>query len=781
MGASVAVAAVLTAFALLALLLKPADSRAGLARGVTFALPAAILAFGYAAANGMTLMWAILCALAGAAGLLAGSLARNAGSAGSPLGSAASSLVAAGVGAAGVLFAVDLITAFTGLNAIAAAAALALTGFAIAVGGRAARSLNRIVFGAAIAGVLATLVAAIAIGSPGSVTSPLLTVPSLSLVPAVGYLIGIALIAAIYAGSPSRPDASAPPRSRAISAVVAALMSLVGVLALLMLAGGAFALPAMVFNLIPAECPVWLCIAVAALSAAGGAIFAANAIQAARSSVNTALTAGRASASAQLLIMAGTAVAMVLIAAASPDAGLLVLILGAIAAVSLAAQHAGHSTGADSGLEAVPAPARFSALLTLVAGLAVAAVLAATSVTTVASEVGWPHANLDSPALETLGVDKTTDFYTAQPVAKGTLPGTLRRVETVEGAPPGIKVQRFVYVSETAGGASQEVSALYAIKDTIAPPPNGRPLITVAHGTSGIAPGCGISQEPFREGSNDYFWWYFYMLPLVNAGYAVVMSDYGNLGVPGVSNYIVMKGAAADVLNAARAAVTVDPVGIDASNMAILGHSQGGYNALSAAYLWPEYAPELPIKGVVAQAPGLYPPAPITQTLLTSGPGGTDQAGAVFNAHVADAIVSWSENFPDLLKPTDVYTAAGMAGFEAAKETCILETVDPLVGKYSDMVQQPISTNLVQIFDANMPVHHKYDMPILMQQGMEDTTVVPQANVAAAKTFCAQGSTVEFQTYPSDVHSSVIKTGWPTVLDWLSNRFEGAPAPSNCN
>ncbi len=781
MAASIAVATALTAVALLALLARSVDSRAGIARGVVYLLPAVILAFGYAAGHGLTLLWAVLSAVAAAVGLLAGSLARGSGHGGSALAAAGSSLAAAAVGAVGVLFAAGLITAFSGLNPIACAAALTLAGFAIALGARAARSLGRIVFGLAIAGVIAMLAVAIALGSPGSLISPQVTIPSLSVVPAVGYLIGIVLIAVVYAAAPSRPDASADRRSRAIAAVVAPLIGLAAVAGMLMLAGGGLELPSMVLNLVPVVLPVGASAAIAAAAAIGGALFAGNAIRAGQSGIAQAFPNAAARHGSRVVLLAATAVGLFLITALAPEPGILVAILGVIALSALAAAHRSRGASNDAPVLADQTLPRFSALVALIAGVAAATVLAATSISTVASEVGWPQGNLDSPALETLGVDKTTDFYKAQPVAKGSLPGTLRRVETVLGAPAGIRVQRFVYVSETAAGAMQEVSALYAVKDTIAPQPNGRPLITVAHGTSGVAPGCGISQEPFREGSNGYFWWHFYTLPLVNSGYAVVMSDYGNLAVPGVSNYIVMKGAAADVLNAARAAVILAPRDIDASNMAIIGHSQGGYNALSAAYLWPEYAPELPIKGVVAQAPGLYPPAPITQTLIQSGPGGTDLAGAAFNAHLADTIVSWSENFPGQITPSDVYTERGMAGYEAAKTTCILETINPLDGTYTDMVKQPVTANLAQLMNENMPVHHKYDTPILMQQGMKDTVVVPQANVAAAKTFCGQGSTVELQTYPADVHSSVMKSGWPNVLDWLTGRFAGERAPSNCN
>ena len=69
---------------------------------------------------------------------------------------------------------------------------------------------------------------------------------------------------------------------------------------------------------------------------------------------------------------------------------------------------------------------------------------------------------------------------------------------------------------------------------------------------------------------------------------------------------------------------------------------------------------------------------------------------------------------------------------------------------------------------------------MLIQQGLEDTTVVPGVNLAAARTFCLQGSQVNLQTFPDDVHSSVLYTGQPDAITWLNDRFEGKPFKSDC-
>lgn len=423
---------------------------------------------------------------------------------------------------------------------------------------------------------------------------------------------------------------------------------------------------------------------------------------------------------------------------------------------------------------------RRTVALTLVIGILLLLGLGATTVQPIANPVGAPSTLLDAPELATRGADPPGKFYDPQPLPAGILPGTLVRQEPVEGAPPGIDVRRFVYVSQTAAGQEQEVSGLFAVRKGPMPGPNGRPLISVGHGTSGVAPGCSVSVAPFRKGGNGFFWWYFFVAPLVHAGYAVVMSDMANLGVPGVSDYLVERGAGADILNAARAAFELAPDVVDGSQVALVGHSQGGYNVLAAASMAPGYAPDIPIKGTVSMAPGLFPPAPLTQKLLESGPGGSIDAGAGFNAHLADAVESWSANFPDQIKKSDVYTPEGLVRLETAERDCILETQDALMEPYNDLVHPNITSNISNIFAENMPVSERFTQPILLQQGLDDTVVVPGVNIGFYRTQCDLGSDMEFDIYPTDVHSTVMLTGMPHALEWLDARFKGLPAPNNC-
>ena len=130
-------------------------------------------------------------------------------------------------------------------------------------------------------------------------------------------------------------------------------------------------------------------------------------------------------------------------------------------------------------------------------------------------------------------------------------------------------------------------------------PKGGWPVISWAHGTTGIADQCA----PSRDGANQLIVSYAYPLlqRWLKAGYAVVRTDYEGLGTPGDHPYLIGRSEGDSVLDAVRAARKLDKrLG---KRVVIAGHSQGGQSALFAASLAPKYTPDLKVRGTVAFAP----------------------------------------------------------------------------------------------------------------------------------------------------------------------------------
>jgi fermentation-respiration switch protein FrsA (DUF1100 family) len=191
-------------------------------------------------------------------------------------------------------------------------------------------------------------------------------------------------------------------------------------------------------------------------------------------------------------------------------------------------------------------------------------------------------------------------FYTAPTPASAavpasTPPGTIVRREPVAAAPDGTVAWRILYHSTDVDGADSIVSGLVVAPSA---PVIGaaRTIVSWGHPTTGTAPRCapsrGIAPFVLIEG----------LAELVAAGNIVVATDYSGMGVAGPPSFLIGATEAANMLDIARAARTIDRIG--AGNRVVLwGHSQGGQAALFAAQRAAAYAPELAVAGVAVAAP----------------------------------------------------------------------------------------------------------------------------------------------------------------------------------
>lgn len=127
-------------------------------------------------------------------------------------------------------------------------------------------------------------------------------------------------------------------------------------------------------------------------------------------------------------------------------------------------------------------------------------------------------------------------------------PGTVMKSEPIPGAQTGIKAFRILYVSQTNSGVNNVVSAMYAVRTTPAAAPNGRPLVSLAHGTTGNSRVAEFRWRRSSEGRPASAPGIELHVRPDGRGYAVVATDYANLEVTGTPDYISMNGEAHDVL-----------------------------------------------------------------------------------------------------------------------------------------------------------------------------------------------------------------------------------------
>lgn len=421
-------------------------------------------------------------------------------------------------------------------------------------------------------------------------------------------------------------------------------------------------------------------------------------------------------------------------------------------------------------------------LITLIAGALAASLLSVTSwnPATAAPGVnypGMPATITDYPQFETASTEPLSSFYTPPDPLPNLIPGTILKSEPIKDAPPGIRAVRIMYLSTRVDGKPVAVTGAYFDRDDPAPP-LGRPLVGFAHGTVGLGRYCGVSQAPFKSGLTGVLFWDSQIQPLVAAGYAVVATDFQDMGAPGTPSYLVAQSEGYSVLDSMRAALVSFPSQLNANTQLLVGHSQGGQASLAAATLAASYSPDLAIRGTVSQAPGMIVGLPIvTKRLVASSVGASAAGRAEFIAYLTEA---WSATYPGQVSADQILTPEGLTKLPLTGTMC----GTPLSKQYDQPLSAYVKPNLpnsfVRLLNKNVPVA-PISAPILFTQGLKDTTIVPQFTIGGFKTICGMGATAELLEFPNDDHTSLLLSGRTPVIDWMNDRAAGQPAPNSCS
>jgi alpha-beta hydrolase superfamily lysophospholipase len=354
------------------------------------------------------------------------------------------------------------------------------------------------------------------------------------------------------------------------------------------------------------------------------------------------------------------------------------------------------------------------------------------------------------------------------PAVARTAAGSIVSATPIAGAPAGASAYRISYRSTDKDGRPIVVSGAVIIPAGPAPR-GGRPIVLWAHGASGVAENCGLSDKPglFAQiaGLNG----------LLAAGYVVTAPDYQGLGNPGPHPFLVGTASARSVLDAVRAARAM-PQAQASSRFALWGESLGAYSVLWAAKAAPSYAPELTLVGVAAAAP----PTDLKANLT----GGSNAAVRAFlTAYAAE---SWSRvyNLPmtTAVRPATAtlihriaQNCVSLDGFKLRTKIGMLRLAHQL--RNVDLAAAPRWGALMA---QNSVTPGGLTMPLLIAQGSADVIVAPAVTRSFVDQLCARRATVTFLQLQGGDHVSVGKSASGDALRWFRDRFAGRPAPSSC-
>ncbi|WP_244189154.1 alpha/beta hydrolase family protein [Streptomyces incarnatus] len=326
-----------------------------------------------------------------------------------------------------------------------------------------------------------------------------------------------------------------------------------------------------------------------------------------------------------------------------------------------------------------------------------------------------------------------------------------------------------LYHSTNARGADVAVSGTVLLPPG-SPPRGGRPVVSWAHGTTGVADACAPSQSA-NLGSEAFAQ---ELRALLRAGYAVTASDYPGLGTPGPHTYLVGAdegNAVADIVTAARRLVPgLAPVWF------AVGHSQGGQAALFATHTERRtggrrlgaavaLAPASHLESMLAGVKASHVPSELSFAFYSlAGLSATEPAG-----HAADLRA--------LLGPSAAATASRVIA------DCVTHSHPALKGVNTERML-PLRGEQLRSMGERMGAYGDPDrsaitVPTLVIQGGADQDVPPAWTDEVVAHLRRLGSpSLVYRTYPGAGHDQVLGQSICDLLHFL--HAHGGTRPGAC-
>src|SRR5690242_12339127 len=325
----------------------------------------------------------------------------------------------------------------------------------------------------------------------------------------------------------------------------------------------------------------------------------------------------------------------------------------------------------------------------------------------------------------------------------------------------------------------REVSGSFFVPTGV-PPMGGWPVISLAHGTTGIGIDCGPSRQPDLQGYG------FLIGELLASKYAVALTDYEGLGGSGIHPYLEPRTSAFNTIDAVRALRNL--TGTVSARWIGVGYSQGGQAVWSANELNSYYASDLKLQGSVALAPATNLSSAADLVLSKSM---TDEQRAMFPM----VIIGLARYNPDLNPRAFLHGATAahvkrLSRCEQRRPRARI-TTPPAPVPWQQVVDRVRESNdlepatdrdiatLKEVLRRVAVPARPLTKPMLIISAKQDATVLVEWVRFAVTRSCAMGGQIRYIEADAD-HDDILWKVSRIVDPWLADRFAGQPAPSNC-
>jgi alpha-beta hydrolase superfamily lysophospholipase len=350
-------------------------------------------------------------------------------------------------------------------------------------------------------------------------------------------------------------------------------------------------------------------------------------------------------------------------------------------------------------------------------------------------------------------------FYeTPSPMPEG-VPGDVLRAQKVQATGDGT-IWRILYRSTALDGGPIAVSGIVTVPPGRAPA-GGWPVLSLAHGTTGIADACAPSRGPVGGSAFD----------VAKQGFVVVATDYEGLGTAGRHPFLVGESEARGVIDAVRAARAMGAEVGAGDRYVVVGYSQGGHAALFANQIAATWAPELHLAGTVAGAPVV-------------------ELGSWLRGLAQDPALGWLDAFvvagfgavDPAARPALVLTPAAVAKLGVVDQRCSTQITGAFTGLDGGVLAHDLTAvaPFAQLVATNTPGQVAGAAPLLVVAGGADELIPTALTDAAVARICGTGQVVVRRSYPGVDHAGIIPASLTDAVTWLQARLAGQPVGSTC-
>ncbi len=210
------------------------------------------------------------------------------------------------------------------------------------------------------------------------------------------------------------------------------------------------------------------------------------------------------------------------------------------------------------------------------------------------------------------------------------------------------------------------------------------------------------------------------------------------------------------------------------------GYSQGGHGAFAAQDMAPDYAPELPIKGIVGHAT-----APDVEALLRERP--------PLGPYIVYAYLNYYGG--EIINPEQVFQPDWLPTFyEDASTKCVDEAYDyypndPGLMYRPEFLDALYNNRLSEFYPGfKAALDENYvgaggdpGVPAILLHGGADNIVTPETNERFVARLCNQGKNVTYNLYPGVNHFQTRQHSFRDSLNWMQQVTAGNLPESGCS